>query len=188
MQAPYPGLEQAAALMRPYALFYVYRRRLRVHAVQELLAGLGVAAAVALIFAVTVANSSIAGSARDVVRAVTGPASLQLRARGLEGFDEHLLGRVEQLPGVEQAAPLLEQTATIVGPDGRHVTLDVAGADVSLTILNGLAHTLPIAVLSRQGVGLTRASADILNITAGDVREGQATGVSLKLRGSAFPL
>ena len=46
------------------------------------------------------------------MHAVIGPATLQLRARGADGFDERLLARVERLPGVKQAAPLLEQTAT----------------------------------------------------------------------------
>ncbi len=180
--------EHAAAFMRPYALLYVYRRRLRAHAVQELLAGLGVAAAVALIFAVTVATSSVAGSTSEVVHAVVGKANLQLRARGPDGFDERLLGRVEHLPGVKQAAPLLEQTATIDGPHGRQVTLDVAGADFSLTVLDGLAHTLPVAVLSQPGVGLTEASAEKLGVALHDVREGQAPAVLFKLRGRAFRL
>ena len=99
--------------MRPYALLYFYRRRLRVHAVQELLAGVGVAIAVALVFAALVAEGSVAGSAHEVVRAVVGPANLQLRAREGEGFDERLLAPVEHIAGVKQAAPLLEQIATI---------------------------------------------------------------------------
>lgn len=52
----------ARPLMRPYALVYFYRRRLRVHAPQELLAGLGVAVAVALVFATLLAGASVAGS------------------------------------------------------------------------------------------------------------------------------
>ena len=47
--------------MGPYALAYLYRNRLRVHAAQELLAGLGVAVAVALVSATLIANASIAG-------------------------------------------------------------------------------------------------------------------------------
>ena len=54
------------------------------HAVQELLAGVGVAVAVALVFAIIVADVSIAGSAGEVVHTVIGPANLQLRARGSE--------------------------------------------------------------------------------------------------------
>ncbi len=145
--------------MRPYALVYLYRSRLRVHAVQELLAGLGVAIAVALVFATTVADGSIAGSAGEVVHAVIGPANLQLRARGADGFDERCSRACERLPGVKQAAPLLEQTATIVGRTARRVTVDLAGTDMSLAVLDGLAHTLPIATLSPGGIGLSRASA-----------------------------
>ncbi len=174
---------RAQPLMRPYALLYLYRRRLRVHAVQELLAGLGVALAVALVFASTVAAGSIAGSAGEVVRAVVGPASLQLHARAPGGFAESLLGSVERLPGVGQAAPLLEQTATISAPGGRAVTVDLAGADTSLVVLDGLAHTLPRATLSAGGIGLSRQTAGELGVSRA------APGyVSLKLRGRAFGL
>jgi putative ABC transport system permease protein len=172
--------------MRPYALLYFYRRRLRVHAVQELLAGIGIAIAVALVFAALVAQGSIAGSAREVVHAVVGPARLQLRARGGAGFDERVLERVEHLPGVKQAAPFLEQTASIVGPDGRRSTVDVAGTDVSLAVLDGLAHTLPIAALTPGGIGLSRTTATALGRGGSDAHVGQT--VSLKLRGVTTPL
>jgi putative ABC transport system permease protein len=175
---------QARALLRPYALVYLYRRRLRVHSVQELFAGLGVAIAVALVFAAMIANGSIAGSATEVVHAVVGPADLQLRARDASGLDEHLLARVSHLPGVEQAAPLLEQTATITGPHG-HATVDLAGTDVSLALLNGLAHTLPIATLSPQGIALSRTSADELGVTAANASREE---VSLALRGGLHRL
>jgi putative ABC transport system permease protein len=169
-------------LMRPYALVYLYRRRLRVHAVQEVLAGVGIAIAVALVLAALVAEGSIAGSSREVVRAVVGPASLQLRARGDDGFDEHTLALVEHLAGVKQAAALLERTATIVGPNGRGVTVDLAGAQVSLAVLDGLAHTLPLAALSPGGIGLSRMNAAQLGIS------GPGADVSLRLRGRSTRL
>jgi putative ABC transport system permease protein len=193
----------AQPLMRPGALLYLYRRRLRVHAVQELLAGLGVAVAVALVFATLVAAGSVAGSAGEVVHAVTGPASLQLRARGGTGFEERLLARVERLRGVKQAAPLLEQTATLLGAGGRTVTVDLAGADTSLVVLDGLAHTLPTATLSAGGIGLSRTTAQALGIPAGDTTNSNpalptstaapsvasvGAHVSLLLRGRAIPL
>lgn len=156
----------ARALMRPHALLYFYRRRLRVHAAQELLAGLGVAIAVALVFATLLAAGTIAGSAGEVVHTVIGPANLQLRARAAEGFDERLLARVERLPAVRQAAPLLEQTATLVGPHGRRLTVDLAGADTALVVLDGLAHTLPIATLAPGGLGLSGTAAEALGIPA----------------------
>jgi putative ABC transport system permease protein len=174
---------EARALLRPYALAYLYRRRLRVHGVQELLAGLGVAIAVALVFAAMVANGSVAGSASEVIHQVVGPANLQLHARGSVGLDQRLLARVEHLRGVQQAAPLLEQTATIVGPSGRRATVALTGADVSFAVLNGLAHTLPIAAFSAGGIGLSRTSAEELG-----VRVSNTASVSLELRGAIYHL
>ena len=188
-----PETLRAQSLMRPYALLYLYRRRLRVHAVQELLAGLGVAIAVALVFGSIVAAGSISGSAEEVVRAVIGPASLQLHARSPEGLPESVLDRVERLPGVRQAAPLLEQTATIETPAGRSLTVDLAGADTSLVVLDGLAHTLPRATLQAGGIGLSRQSAERLGIAGQTGSAAQGGGpaggwVWLKLRGKAIRL
>jgi putative ABC transport system permease protein len=174
--------------MRPQALLYLYRRRLRVHAAQELLAGLGVAIAVALVFAVIVANGSILGSTTAVLHAVIGRASLQLRARGPEGFDEGVLARIESLPGVKQAAPALELTGTVRAPNGRRDTLDVVGTDVTLATIDGLAHTLPIGALTQRGIGLSQASAAELHIAAAQVNSGTAPRVSLLVRGHAHPL
>jgi putative ABC transport system permease protein len=168
--------------MRFDALVYFYRRRLRVHAVQELLAGLGVAIAVALVLASTIASASIAGSAAEVVHTVVGPATLQLRSRGTGGFEEGLLSRVERLPGIKQAGPLLEQTATIRTPNGkRHVTVNLAGADTGLVVLDGLAHTLPIATLSPGGLGLSTTTARALGLPSAD---GADTELLLSLRGT----
>jgi putative ABC transport system permease protein len=184
-------------LMRPYALVYLYRRRLRVHAAQECFAGVGIAIAVALVFAATVAESSIAGSSGEVVRAVTGPASLQLRARSGAGFDEGMLARVERLPGVKQAAPLLEQTATVRAANGRHTTIDLAGTDTSLAVLDGLGETLPLAAFAPGTIGLSKASAEAIGIPAYPIathtiaaRRSSAGGgyVTLQMRGRATRL
>ena len=173
--------------MRTRTLVYFYVRRLRIHAVHELLAGVGVAVAVALVFAVTVANSSITDSASSVVRAVIGPADLQLQARGPDGVDEHLIARVEHLLGVEQAAPLLEQTATVVAADGRRATVDVAGTDIGLALLDGLAHTLPVGALSPGGIGLSRTTVGALGLAS--YRPGaKPSEVSVQLRGRSVPL
>jgi putative ABC transport system permease protein len=167
--------------MRTQALYYFYSRRLRVHAMQELFAGFGVAIAVALVFAVIVANSSITSSASDVVHAVIGPADLQLHARGPDGFDGRLLSRVEGLPGVAQAAPLLEQTATVVAPNGRQATVNVAGTNVGLALLDGLAHTLPIGALSPSGIGLSQTSSNALSLPA--YKPTRPPTIRLELRG-----
>lgn len=85
------------ARMRLSGLIFFYRQRLGEQTVPELFAGLGIAVAVALVFAVTVASQSIIDSADEVNRALVGPASLQLRARSQEGIEEHILDRVETL-------------------------------------------------------------------------------------------
>jgi putative ABC transport system permease protein len=172
--------------MGPYALAYLYRNRLRVHATQELLAGLGVAVAVALVSATLIANASIAGSAGEVVHTVIGPANLQVRSQGPEGFSESLLGRVERLHGVKQAAPLLEETATLLGPSGRRVAVYLAGADLSLATLDGLAHTIPRQSLSADGISLSTATANALKLSPGATGEGEPA-LSLLLGGRAYP-
>jgi putative ABC transport system permease protein len=171
--------------LRPRALVYLYRARLRINAAQELLAGFGVAVAVALLFATLVASSSIASSSEEVVRAVIGPADLQVRARDGSGFDEGLVKTIKHLPGVEQAAPLLEQTATLTGPSGRSTTVDIAGTDPTLAILNGLARSLPISALTPGSIGLSRTTAHELGI--GD-RASRTQAVGMSLCGSLRPL
>jgi putative ABC transport system permease protein len=185
--APEPPSLRSRALMRPYALAYLYRNRLRVHAAQELLAGLGVAVAVALVSATLIANGSVSGSAREVVHTVIGPANLQVRTSGPEGFSEKLLARIERLPGVKQAAPLLEETATLVAPGGRRVAVYLAGADVSLATLDGLAHTIPRQSLSADGISLSAATAGALGLAASAARSESQPPLTLLLRGRAYP-
>jgi putative ABC transport system permease protein len=170
--------------MRPSALWYLYRRRLRAHALQELLAAIGIASAVALVLAALIAEGSIAGSTREIVRAVTGPATLQLRARDGDGFDESTLVRVEGIDGVAQAAPLLERTGTITAPNGHQVSVELAGTDTSLAVLDGLAHTLPLTALANGSVAVSKATAQKLGIS-GIAPEAHVT---LKLRGTATRL
>ena len=68
--------------VRLSVLIGLYARRLRDHAVTELLAGAGIAVGVALVFGVLVANGSVVSSVRDDIHALGGSADLQVvRAR-----------------------------------------------------------------------------------------------------------
>ncbi|HXP29361.1 MAG TPA: ABC transporter permease, partial [Solirubrobacteraceae bacterium] len=163
MSAPPAGLV-TRRLLRPRTLIYFYRRRLRAHGMQELFAGIGIAAAVALVLAAGVAQSSVAGSTRKVVRAVVGPANLQLRTRGPRGFPEALLAEVEQIPGVRRAAPLLERSIHVIGSSGKSTTVYLAGTDTSLGVLNGLGRTLPLSALMRGTVSLSNTSAKAIGL------------------------
>jgi putative ABC transport system permease protein len=99
-------------------LFHLYRRRLRSHLAQELLAGSGIAVAVALVFGVLVANTSLTSSAGALIQQVIGSARVQLTARSPAGFDQRLTDAVERLPGVRSSAAVLRENVSIVGPHG----------------------------------------------------------------------
>src|SRR5271154_3086587 len=94
------------------------RRHLRVQPLRELMAIAGIAAGVALLFAVQVAHRSIAGSFEQIAHGVAGRATLEVASRGPEGVDESVLEGVEHTPGVKAAAPILQRPIVAAGPKG----------------------------------------------------------------------
>ena len=117
-------------------LLIFYRRHLRVQPLRELMAVLGVAAGVALLFAVQVAHRSITGSFEEIAQGVAGRATLELAARRPEGFDQRVSEAVERMPDVKAAAPVFEQPIVAVGPKGRRA-LTLVGATEQITALGG---------------------------------------------------
>jgi putative ABC transport system permease protein len=109
-----------------------YRARLRVRVVlvQELLAVLGLAVGVALLFGSQVAGTSLNHSVSRLYRDVVGNMQLQLQARGPRGFPEALLSEVRQIPGVAEAQPVLDEQAEVIGPHGRE-SVELLGAPPS---------------------------------------------------------
>ncbi len=96
----------------------LYGWRVRQRPAQELLAAAGIAVGVALVFGVLVANTSITGSAGQLIDQLVGSARLQLAARSEGGFSEQLAERAGRLPGVEVASSVLRESATVLGPKG----------------------------------------------------------------------
>jgi putative ABC transport system permease protein len=140
-------------VLRISALVKLYVGHLREKPGHELLAALGIAMGVALVFAVLVANSSIAGSVEQLVHGITGKASLEVAARDTHGFDQRLAAAVADTPGVTVAAPLLEQRVSLRGSHGQSVTVDLIGATVELAALDG-----PVTqAFGRRGVQLSRS-------------------------------
>jgi putative ABC transport system permease protein len=168
--------------MRLSGLLYFYARRLRTRPIQELLAGVGIAIGVALVFAVQVANSSITEASSAIVQGVAGTASLQLRSRDTSGFDERTLGRVRALPGVAQAAPVLEQSGSIVGPDGARVPIDLASASPSLIALDGsIVRGISLHNLSMPGIVLPTTTARALGLPSSPTQSLMNGGIKLTL-------
>ncbi len=124
--------------MATWEILYIYRARLRARLVlvQELLAILGIAVGVALLFASQVASTSLDGSIRQLSGGIVGRASVQLLARDPHGFEEALLGRVQKLPGVSGTEPVLEARATVIGPGGRR-TVELIASDPRYANLGG---------------------------------------------------
>jgi putative ABC transport system permease protein len=115
---------------------FLYRARLRSRLVQELLALAGITVGVALVFAALVANSSLTGSVRQLNDGVVGKATLQLAARGPDGFDEKVLADVRRVDGVAAAAPVLEARANVIGPKGRR-SVQLFGGDPRFARIGG---------------------------------------------------
>jgi putative ABC transport system permease protein len=124
--------------VRASMLLFLYRRRLRAHPVQELLAGTGIAVGVALVFGVLLANASLTNSAGNLVHGLIGSARLSLSARSRAGFSEGVAQRVRSLSGVQTAASVLRETVTLWGPQG-HERVQLVGVDSSLASLGGTA-------------------------------------------------
>jgi putative ABC transport system permease protein len=167
--------------VRASMLLRFYGWRLRRYRAQELLAGGGIAVGVALVFGVLVANTSLVGSATQLVHGLAGSARLQLAARSSAGFDERLAAVAGRLPGVEVAAPLLRENVTIVGPGGRQA-IQLIGVTPSLSSLGGLAAKGVNVGLSSLlgGVTLPTGVADAIGV-------GQGGRVTLLADGSAHP-
>lgn len=167
-------------------LGHLYMMRLRSHAVQELLAGSGIAVGVALVLGVLVANSSLTGSAGELVHQVVGSARLQVAARSQQGFDASLAGKVAALPGVRVAAPVLRENAALVGPRGR-LPVQLLGATPQVAKLGGLGKTL-LHVRSAGGLLFLPASvAEASGAQTGDRVGVLAMGKSHRLRvGAVF--
>jgi putative ABC transport system permease protein len=119
-------------------ILFLFRERLRDRVVvgQELLAIVGIAVGVALLFASQVASQSLDGSVKQLTRQLVGGTQYQLDGRGADGFPESVLHEVSLLPGVSAALPLLEQQATVIGPKGQ-VSVDLIGADPRFAHLAG---------------------------------------------------
>ncbi len=153
--------------MARWEILYIYRARLRARLVlvQELLAILGIAVGVALLFASQVASTSLDGSIGQLSSGIVGRASLQLLARDPHGFDERLLGEVRSLRGVSATEPVLQARATVVGPDGRR-TVELIASDPRYANLGG-------ALLQR----FTAAQLGTLRVIALPAPVAQAIGV-----------
>lgn len=165
--------------LRVSVLFGLYRQQLRYNIVRELLAGGGIAVGVALVFGVLVANGSVLGSAREILNAVNGSASLELAARSPQGFSQRLANRVARLPGVRDAAPLLRESGVITGPGGSR-SVQIVGVTPRLIDLRGSA-TRNLG----SGAALLSTGAALPSELAAAIGAQQESNVTIRAGGAA---
>jgi putative ABC transport system permease protein len=166
-------------------VLHLYRVRFRARLVQELLAIVGIAAGVALLFASQVASQSLQSSVAQLSHGIVGNATLQLLARDPQGMPASLLGRVRAIPGVRVAAPLLEASADATGPKGSE-SVELVGADSSLRALGGalVRHT---EVESFAGIGAVLLPAPLAQ-EIGVTKFGREVTLRLYGRSTRAPL
>jgi putative ABC transport system permease protein len=173
--------------MKLRTLFYLYGWRLRAHPFQEVLAGAGIAAGVALLFAVQVANTSVTGSVGTLLTGIVGSADIQVTAGDAEGFGAETVEAVRAVRSVDVAAPVLERRATLAGPRGSR-PFELFGIERSLAALGGsLTRNFGASGLSLPARGLVLPSeiARAVGVGAGHIATVKIAGRAVRVRVAA---
>jgi putative ABC transport system permease protein len=167
--------------MKTRNLLFLYVQRVRAHPLQELLALLGIAVGVALMFAVLVANGSVTASVEQLVGGITGDAQLQVAARDRHGFDAALAVRIKRLSGVRAAAPLVDVRTTLTGLDGSAHTVNLIGGDTRLDAIGGdlLRELVSPHIHLTDAIALPAPLADALGVRGGE-RVRMTTGADVR--------
>ncbi len=158
-------------------LGFLFRRRLRAQLVSDLLAGLGVAIGVALVFGVLLSNASLTSAAREVVHGLTGSARFELASRSRQGFSERFSEEAGELPGVQVAAPVLRENVTLLA--GKHErAVQLIGVTPSLEALGGESteELAGATQLLKGGIGLPSEVASGLSVSPGQSLQLESNG------------
>ncbi len=160
----------------------LYGMRLRAQLGQELLALVGIAVGVSLLFAALVANTSLTASFERVTSGIVGEARFQLTARGGATI-ENRIDAVRRLPGVEAAAEVLEVRGEVRGPRARRsivlfgVTPEFARLEGALT--RGFSYGF---IEDVQAMAVPTPLADTLGAELGQLVELRLAGRTVSAR------
>src|SRR5574341_138092 len=148
------------SLLRRVSLKHVRHQKAR-----TIIAMLGIALGVATIVAIDIVNASVLRSFEDSINHITGKAVLQV-TDGESGFPESLLERVQNVPGVEYAVPVIQTNALFSGGSRRSFMILGVDAlqwahlifrDVHCHSSRAMSHDSPIACSRRHPHGRRRA-------------------------------
>lgn len=161
-----------------------YIGRFRTKPAQELLAAAGIGVGVALVFGVLVANTSLTSSVGSLIHQLVGSAQLQLAARSQEGFDQRVAERVQALPGVQTAAPLLRKDISLTGPLGTKPVqlIGVTAAQLELGAQATRNLSSSATSLIEGGIGLPSSVAEAIGVRASQTVLLHANGTLHRIR------
>ncbi len=108
-------------------LKHISIKRIRLQKVHTLMTVAGISLGVAAIVSIGIVNKSVMRSFEDSINRVTGRAALQVTGAA-SGFPEELIERVQKVPGVEYAVPVIDTQGILIGAKER--TLMILGVDV----------------------------------------------------------
>ena len=108
-------------------LRYISLKRVRLQKAQTLMAVSGICLGVSAIISIGIINKSILHSFEDSINKVLGKAVLAVTGSP-SGFPESLLDRVQTVPGVEYAVPVIETHGILYG--GKEQSIMILGIDV----------------------------------------------------------
>lgn len=123
----------AAALLRPLPigrlLAQVSLPRMREHRLRTTLTALGIALGVAVVVSVVLVSRSIVDGVTQTMDDLAGKADLQIAAT-TSGFDENLLDRAREVPGVFKLTPVMQQIVPLRAANGQRERLLLLGVDL----------------------------------------------------------
>ncbi|HWC13058.1 MAG TPA: FtsX-like permease family protein [Actinomycetota bacterium] len=109
-------------------------RHLLGHGLRTALTTVGIAAGVALVFSISVINTTLLTSFRSSIQNLAGAAELEVAAADQVGIRESHVEKIAAVPGVERAVPVTRSNTLVEGPDGsrRVMILGITPEFVSL--------------------------------------------------------
>jgi len=108
-------------------LKHISVRRIQLQKVHTVMTVAGICLGVAAIISIGIVNKSVLRSFEDTINRVTGRAALQVTGAA-SGFPESMLERVQNIPGVEYAVPVIDTQGILVG--AKEQSLMILGVDV----------------------------------------------------------
>jgi putative ABC transport system permease protein len=106
---------------------FISLRRLKLQKVHAIMTVVGICLGVAAIISIGIVNKSVMRSFEDSINRVTGRTVLQVTGPA-SGFPEGLIERVQTVPGVEYAVPVIDTQGILSG--AKEPSLMILGVDV----------------------------------------------------------